>query len=396
MNIIYLILGYVDIYVKKEYTVALLNLCMYYSVPYTRFSYNADGGISMRLRLSHYAKIECECNARGIEIFQIKSGGIPVFLNKHKKRSGLLVGGLIAIVMILAFESLIWDISISGNSSITSSEIINMLAAYGVEIGSNKNKIHTQSIENKILAESDDISFISINIQGNIANVEIRERSKENEKEEKKYANITAKKSGVIQNAQIYRGNLVVGAGQYVDVGDLLISGIYDSKIQGFRFTRASGKVYAKTVEEIFIEIPLEYEEKFYTGAVNYEKNLNFFGFSVKISKNYGNDMVLYDTISNVENYCLRDEVKLPVNSQTVSFHEYQYKKCTRSIDEARELAYFKLSEAIIELGDIEILKKSIDTYSLEDKLMLVCTLVCIEDISCVTEFDVDLSVRED
>lgn len=395
MNIVYLLLGYVDMYVKKEDAVMLLNLCMYYSIPYSRFDYNDDGGISMRFRLSHYKKIKSECESRGIEICEKGKGGIPVAFYKHRKRSGLITGAVLSIIMIVIFEGFLWDINVSGNTTITSSEIIEALASYGVRVGANKNKIHTQSIENKILIESEDISFISINIQGNIANVEIRERAKENEREPKKYANITAKKSGVIENAQIYRGNLVVSAGQYVDAGDLLISGIYDSKIQGFRFTRASGMVYARTIEEILIEISLEYEEKYYTGAVNYEKSLNFFDFSLKISKNYGNDMVFYDTISNVENYSLGENVKLPFDSKKISFHEYEYIKCTRSIDEARELAYFKLSEKIQGLGDVEVLKKSIDTYILDDKLMLVCTLVCIEDISLVTEFDVDLSITE-
>ena len=54
MNIVYLLLGYVDMYVKKEDAVMLLNLCMYYSIPYSRFDYNDDGGISRRFRLSHY------------------------------------------------------------------------------------------------------------------------------------------------------------------------------------------------------------------------------------------------------------------------------------------------------------------------------------------------------
>ena len=394
MNIAYLLLGYVDVYVSNKDAVMLLNLCMYYAIPYSKFTCD-DRGVSMRFRLSHYKKIKEECESRKIELCEKKKGGIPVFLYNHRKRSGFLVGGVIAIFMIIIFDTILWDINISGNTTITSSEIIEALASHGVHVGANKSKIHTQSVENRVLIESEDISFISINIQGNVANVEIRERAKEGEKDPIKYANITAKKSGIIESAEIYRGNLVVSAGQYVDAGDLLISGIYDSKIQGFRFTRASGRVYARTVEEILVEIPLEYEEKCYTGDVNYEKSLNFFGFSLKISKNYGKDMVLYDTICNVENYGLGEGVRLPFHSEKISHHEYEYVKRTRGIDEARELAYFKLSEKIRELGDVEIIKKSIDTYSLDGKLMLVCTLVCIEDISSVVEFDVDLSLKE-
>ena len=160
MNIVYWLLGYVDIYVKSKDAVMLLNLCMYYSIPYSRFSYD-DGGISIRLRLSHFKKIQNECNLRNIELWEKGRGGIPVFVYNNRKRSGFVIGGVLAILMMVIFDSFIWDINISGNTTLTSSEIIEELSSYGVSVGANKNKIHTQSIENRILIESEDTCWRS-------------------------------------------------------------------------------------------------------------------------------------------------------------------------------------------------------------------------------------------
>lgn len=393
MRIVYFLLGYVDVFICQGDVAFILNLCMYYTVPYSKFRICEDGGVIMRFKRCDYKKIVAECEKQGVEICRCGDGGIPYIAEKYKCRFGIMLGVLCSVLMVMYFNSFLWDVRIVGNNSITASEIKSTLDGYGVRVGVNKNKIDTHDIENKILIESDKISWISINIQGNIANVEIRENIKGRDDNKTKFANIVAKKSGVIEYTEIYNGNVAVRAGQYVNEGDLLIGGIYDSKRVGFRFTRASGRVYARTVEEIVIKIPLEYEEKEYSGVVKYEKNLNFFGFSLKISKKVWNSEGFYDTINRVEEYDLLSGIHIPVYSQKTSYHEYKYVKRQRNYDEAERLAYFELSRKISELGEIELIKKSISTTATDSELILVCTLTCIEDISTVAEFDVDLSL---
>lgn len=395
MRIVYFLFGYVDVLVNANNCVDVLNLCMYYAIPYTNFKCCDDGGISLRFKLVDYKRIAKECTDRCIEICKLREGGIPKFLYDHRKRVGIIVGLICAVFMVVYFDSFLWDVKISGNKTVTSSEIMDILEGYGVRVGAIKGKIDTADIENKILIERDDISWVSINIQGNIADVQVRENVKGKENIKTKFANVVANKSGVIEYTQIYNGNVVVRAGQYVNEGDLLISGIYDSKRVGFRFTRAAGSVFARTTQEICVKIPLEYEEKEYNGAVNYEKSLNFFGFSLKISKKVWNSGELYDTINRVEECSLGESVKLPVYISKTAYHEYTYVNKNRSEEEAQSLAYFELNRKIQALGDVDIIKKSITTSVSDSHYILVCTLTCIEDISRVSEFDVDLSLRD-
>ena len=99
---------------------------------------------------------------------------------------------------------------------------------------------------------------MSINIIGTHAEVQIREYEESKKEQETGVlgANIVAGKSGLVEDVRVYQGNVVVSSGMYVEKGDLLVSGLYDSERVGFRYTRASGEVMARTTSEILIEIP--------------------------------------------------------------------------------------------------------------------------------------------
>ena len=207
-------------------------------------------------------------------------------------------------------------------------------------------------------------------------------------------ANLIATKAGVIEEVRIYRGNVVVSHGKYVEKGDLLVSGLYDSNIDGFRYTRAAGEVLARTTTEYYVEIPYEYEKTVYTGEEYCDKYLNFFDYSINISKKGRKEGVFYDKIDIVENYSFYDGTQTPLSLHTVKYLEYMTETCQRSASEAEELAYFELAQRLEEASSNSVLiKKTITPYVMEDRFALYCTVVCIENIAEVLEFDVDMDI---
>jgi hypothetical protein len=161
---------------------------------------------------------------------------------------------------------------------------------------------------------------------------------------------------------------------------------------EGFRYTRASGKVYARTVEEFCIEIPYEYETKRYTGAEYCEKILNFFDFSMNISKKYGNEYILCDKINIVENCNLFGIAQTPFSVERVKYLEYETVCETRSEKAAEERAYFELDKKLSEMSeDSTLLKKTVTPLIRDDRFILHCVIVLIEDIAETSEFDVVL-----
>ena len=81
----------------------------------------------------------------------------------------------------------------------------------------------------------------------------------------------------------------------------------------------------------------------------------------------------------------------LPVSVTVERARPYTYTTERISIAKAEELAYYQL-RAVMEselLPDTQLLKKSIYTEAGEESYLLRCTVVCIEDIAKISEFEI-------
>ena len=266
MNISYFICGYATLKADYGSITPILNLCMYYCIPYSDFRAESDA-VYLTMRLSAKRRLERLAKEQGIELEIVKNGGIPQILSRYKYRYGIAIGMLLAAALIFLSHRFVWDIEVTGNESITTSEICEALKAYGLGVGSYIPSINTDRIENEFLLDSERVSWISVNLIGTVARVQIREYvGATDEQTSTKPANLVASKSGIIQEVKVYNGYVVVASGRHVNKGELLVSGLYDSQTLGFRYTRAEGSVMAKTVSEYYVEIPYEYEATVYTG----------------------------------------------------------------------------------------------------------------------------------
>ncbi len=396
MNITYIFLGYAEVFAEGESALDLMNLCMKHHLPYG-ITRQAEGGMIFVFRLSRLKALKALCAGEGVEISVRNVGGLPVWLHARRHRYGLMAGVIAALFLVIFMQNFIWRIDIVGNKSITTEEIMDMLDDYGLFEGSYIPKLNTDKIQNRVLIDSDRISWISVNINGNVASVEVREISGAQEDVDSDTpANLVASKAGQIVQVQLLSGNVIVASGDFVEEGELLVSGIFDSKTEGYRVTRAEGKVYAQTSEEIYIKIPYEYEKKVYTGDEYCDEYLNFFDFSIKISKNSGKTYALYDKISIVDSYSFLDGGRLPLSKTTETYLEYKTQTANRTAAEAEELAYFELSQKLSQLSrDAILVRKVVMPEIHDDFFALRCVIVCIEDIAQTVEFDVDITLQE-
>ena len=392
MNLSYFFLGAVRVSADYCNITPLLNLCMYCGIPYSEFHAYQDR-VTLRFRASAFKKMKQEADARGICYTVEDRIGLPFFLGKYKYRFGLSLGIILAAAVVFASHQFVWDIKVTGNEKMTSGEVVSLLRGYGFSAGSYIPRVNTDRIENKILIDSDRISWMSINIVGTVAEVQVRERVEaESQSVYLKPANLVAKKSGIVEEVRLFRGKAVVGAGKYVEKGELLVSGLFDSVQQGFRYTRAAGEIYARTVEEFYIEIPYEYEGKTYTGEEYSNKYLNFFDFSMNISKKGGNEGAFYDKIDIVEDCSILGVLDTPFSLKTERYLEYETVMMTRTPEEAENLAYFTLEERLANMAeDTVLIKKTVTPYVREDRFLLHCIIVLIEDIASVSEFEVEI-----
>ena len=394
MNPAYWLLGYAEVRVQRAYAEQVFNLCMRTGVPYL------DGGSSSEqlcilVRSAHAKQLSALMQQQNVP-YTAQRRGFPQLLRRLMARPGLLLGCLCVLAMLIASECFVFDIRITGNSMLTDREVKRLLAEQGFAVGTFIPGVDTDRLENLVMLSTDQIAWMSVNIRGNVANVELVEQSEPPPAQVLRPAHVIAAHSGEVVAVELYRGNVLVAAGQQVQRGEILIAGLYDSATTGVRFTRASGKVLARTVYSFCVEIPLEYEKKVYTGEKFEKKSLIFFSFPIKVFENTGNCTNVCDIIYIVENCSPIAEADLPLTMYTERHLPYTLQTETRSAEAALILAHRELAEQIAQtLQDGELLQKCVHTQILEDRVVLRAEVTCIADIAAVQEFEIDLKNRK-
>lgn len=392
-NPIRFIFGYKRICAGAQSSAALINACMERSIPYRPVP-SKDGSFCIECSLLAARKIEAACAEDNIELSDISEHGIPHLLGRYRKRYGIFVGALCFALIIFFSGRVLWDIRIDGARRIPEGEILSLLEDCGLTRGKRISELKADVIANRALIMSDDISWISVNLVGTVAHVEIRETQAAEEGEPYEAANLVADEDGEIVLFEEVRGNVVTEIGDHVRKGDLLVSGLYDSETGGFRYRCAKGRVLARTDQDFHIEIPLEYDKKTYTGESYTEKYLIFFNKEIKFYSNTGNSPPSCDTIDTVEYASLFSLGELPFGIRTVRRLEYEYKKETRTPESALELALYKLRCSEHQLGITDVLKRDFRYDVTEDKYILDCTTVCVRNIA--RQVEIEISGKEE
>ena len=391
MNVFLLFFGGRRIQAPADSATAFLDLCLRYGVSYSDFSYDDTGAILVSCSLFTARRLQRLCLERGIAISLQGSVGLPSLCYRYRKRAGLFLGILLAVGMTVLSQKFVWDVRVTGNVTLTETEVLEELERCGFGVGSYIPTFRAGELENRVLIRSDRIAWISVYLDGTVARVQVVERDAAPPAEDpSRPANLVAAFDGQIESLELYRGNCLVSVGQAVKKGDLLVSGVYDSQTVGVRYTRASGRVMARAWQKIKVEIPLVYEEKVYGEGKKGDVFLNFFGFSTKILKSTGNLMGSCDIIEVEKAFDWLGGVSLPMGYTVTTYLPYELRTRERSYEEALTLAYEALEDRLGELSkDVLLLKKSVFTTLTETSVVLECDLLCLMNIAEQVEFEI-------
>ena len=208
-----------------------------------------------------------------------------------ENKSVYAVATAVSLVMILFLSSLVWDIRVEGNESITDGEIIQALSDCGFSIGDIWQSIDRSEIESNFLRESKNISWININRRGVVAYVKVIEKddAKISEKEKLCYSNIVASQDCIIEEITVTQGTAMVGPGDVVQKGDILIMGALPDEAGGL-FCPADGTIIGRVNDSVSVYVDRKYEQKSNFRKKLYLIKINFFNFSINIFKLYGNN----------------------------------------------------------------------------------------------------------
>jgi len=311
-----------------------------------------------------------------------KKFGLFALFERNKNRCGLIIGLLIFCISFYFISLHIWHIEIIGCNTVDELEIISFLEKNGIKIGTLKSDIDVAKIENNILYSTDKLSWMSINIKGTMAYVEIRENEcKVKKLDTSKPSNIYASRDGVIRSVKTYMGYPVVKPGDTVTAGELLITGDYTDKYGKNYKLHSYGEVMANTVHSFEVTVPYIVKEQQKTGKSKKYYKINTTRLSIPL---YFNKKILYNNYSktsSVKKIKLFDSFYLPLNIKKTVYYETDFVTYSISKQAALEDAYQKLDAKALSLVGIEIIDKRYDVVELDDGVTVKLTLDCYENI---------------
>ena len=392
MKLYYTLCGYRRLSFSLEDSSEVLNLCMKYRYPY-RDMRTDNGKVSFVCTLFCASRLKSKCAERNIEITLGEICGVPTLALKLFSHSGLALGAVLAAFIVFASGNYVWDIRVTGNERLSSAEIEKTLEECNFFVGASLKGFNADKTELDVLMANTDLAWVSVNMNGNVAYVEVREKLvTEPQLQEKKTANIVASHSGRIVEIVAYNGIPTVKAGDEVRAGELLISGLYGDKTPSLRVTRAAGYALARTVRTFSVEIPYAHTEKVYSDEKKSEFFMIFFKKSIKVFGNSGNLGASCDTIEEEKKITLFGDV-LPVSFCVNSYLPYEMRQAEYSVSQAQALALEELNSVLTkELDGAEILLRRDVFVPSENGVRVECEIICIENIALTREFETKYS----
>jgi similar to stage IV sporulation protein len=348
----------------------------------------ASDGFCADAYASSYRKISRLARETGTRTRLVKKRGLPFVYLRHRKRYGLLIGVIIACFLWWYLATHLWVISITGCQTIDESTIYEMLAEYGVSIGTATRSIDPWTVEHRLLLCDDRIAWVTVNLRGSTAEIVLSEcvAPPETIDPSDRYANVVAAEDGQICVLELYTGQALVKVGDTVSAGDVIVSGITDDQYGNARLKYARAKVIANVYHETTVTVPFSETIIAESKEPVIERELALFGHRI-----------LYADRETAARTALRTETTtkgilypLFLVRETACYVPEEI-LVTRTPFEAKEEAIRRLRVLQSEQGieSINILSEELTADEADDALTLHSVAYVQKDIARIIEFSV-------
>lgn len=246
-----------------------------------------------------------------------------------------------------------------------------------------------EEIVEKILEkETDSIEWLEIEEVGTKYIVRVEERKKNKEQEECRPRSIVAKKDAMILDIQAEVGEVVKKRLDYVQKGDVIISGLIYNKEEIVSKKCAVGKVFGEVWYQVTLEIPKHYHEENVTGNVKKKLEIQFLN---KIYHFFSH----YDTYQKKSVSILKSRI-LPIQLLFSTYLETEVvdeEYTLENIDEKALLLADKNIAQKLSKDDTVISKKILKKYEKDSKIIVEVFFRVKEDITnTVSIEDIDIA----
>lgn len=337
--------GQLRVRAESAFPERVLNLCGARDLSFWDLEWESPTAFTCRLSRKDWHTLRRAAKNLDCTLTVVRREGAPYFLSRFRHRTALMTGLVACGLGLFLGSFFIWDFAVEGNETVPTEQILRALEKNGVGLGSFGLGLDGEDIRNHVLLDIPELSWIAVNVSGCRANVQVRERRPVPELVSKQEpANVVARRAGLVLKVRALDGVACVLPGTSVAEGQLLISGVEDTETVGARVLTGMGTVTARTWYSLDTAVPLQAEEKQYTGEEKLGVSLIFGTHRVKFFRNSSIEGAEYDKITNRRPWSLLG-VPLPVTLVTEQYRFYETVSVEQSPAQAEKAAEAVLTE---------------------------------------------------
>jgi similar to stage IV sporulation protein len=338
-------------------------------------------GFKMLRTCSH--KTECKTRIK-------KKNGLPFIISRYRKRKLLLGGILFFALSLYALSSFIWRVDIIGTETLDHDLVRTFLAEQGLGVGSFKYFIDKQELSRKLITHFAEIGFANIHTRGTRTAVLLAEAIPPQHLIDRETpTHVIADRDGLITNITAGAGAPLARAGDIVQAGEMLVSGMLQiqSETEGpaIIYVHAYAEVWARRYYPIEFIVPLNYTQRVFTGRTTRRYGVQFLFGKKPIVRFPGGGISFtdYDRITTQHQPGASGDYPLPFIWLTTHYAEFVQQPRTRTMAQAYELSDRLLTERIIREFDfgIDIIDKRFVYEETPDALFVQALIITNERI---------------
>lgn len=241
-------LGYLVIRVEGLSLEKFINLCVSREIKLWGIKRIGYTSLYANIGIKDFKSLPPIVRVVGSKVKIIDKKGFPFVAYRFKHRKMLIVGMAIFLVSLYVLSSFVWTVEVEGTVMVNPEIIYNLLEEKGVSPGAYKGDLNLWNIENELLIEIPELSWISIELKGTKAIARVVEAVKPPKLIDSQLpCNIIAAKDGIIHQLIVLEGEAVVEVEDTVREGQLLVSGIIEHEdTQLVRYVHARANAYAR------------------------------------------------------------------------------------------------------------------------------------------------------
>ena len=244
--------GQVRIRAESAFPERILNLCGARELAFWDVVWESPTAFTCRLGRRDWHTLRQAAKNLDCALTVVGREGAPYFFFRFRRRQALLIGLLLCATGLFLGSFFVWDFVVEGNETVPTEEILRALEKNDVHLGSFGLSLNGERIRNHVLLDIPELSWITVNVSGCRAHVQVRERIPAPERLDRQTpSNMIARRAGLVLKVRAVDGVAAVQPGTAVTENQLLVSGVEDTETVGARVLAGmgSGIKYFKSSE---------------------------------------------------------------------------------------------------------------------------------------------------